>query len=258
MNCQETRNWLDAHFDGELDLPHSVEIERHMADCPACTRARQNLSVLRKQMQAAAFTAPDFLRRTVTRAIEREAGIGSRRKNRPFQFGLGWIISTAMAAVLLAAGLGESLYRSNSQLLHELTDSHVRSMIGGHVVDVASSLQHTVRPWFEGKLDFAVPVPDVSSKGFEIQGGRLDYISGRNVAALVYKRREHFISLFIWPARQANATPSRLQSKTAQRGYQIVTWTAGGMNYWAVSEIGAEELREFAEACLGVTESGGR
>jgi anti-sigma factor RsiW len=263
MNCQEARNWLDAHLDGQLDLPHSVEVERHMAGCPACSAARQNLFRLRKQTQAAAYTAPEFLRRSVVQAIEREAGISARRKSKPMQLGLGWILGTATAAVLLVAVMVGPLLRSNSEgrLLDELADSHVRSMMGGRVVDVASSDQHTVRPWFEGKVDFAVPVPDLSSHGFEIQGGRLDYISGQDVAALVYQRRKHFISLFIWPSgRKAGQGPSPtgLQQKPAQRGYQILTWTAGGMTYWAVSEIGAGELEEFAQACLAATQSGGR
>jgi anti-sigma factor RsiW len=135
-------------------------------------------------------------------------------------------------------------------VLNEIADSHVRSLIGNHLVDVASSDQHTVRPWFEGKVDFAPAVPDLSAHGFEIIGGRLDYINGHPAATLVYQCRKHYISLFIWPSGAANQAvqPARFESRPAQRGYQVLRWNSGGMSHWAISEINADELREFVEA----------
>jgi anti-sigma factor RsiW len=137
-------------------------------------------------------------------------------------------------------------------LLAELTDSHVRSLIGTHLTDVISSDQHTVRPWFEGKLDFAPPVEDLSSQGFPLVGGRVEYIDGRAVAALVYERRKHFINLFVWPAAADN---QEVREEKPQRGYNIVRWRAAGMNYWAVSEVAEDDLRKFAVAFSDATTS---
>jgi anti-sigma factor RsiW len=127
-------------------------------------------------------------------------------------------------------------------LLAQLTDSHVRSLIGTHLTDVATSDQHTVRPWFEGKLDFAPPVEDLSASGFPLVGGRVEYVNGRSVAALVYERRKHFINLFVWPRSGAE----EVISEKPQRGYNVLHWTSNGMTYWALSEISEDDLRKFA------------
>jgi anti-sigma factor RsiW len=151
------------------------------------------------------------------------------------------------AGILLGFFVAQVLVRHSGEqtLLAELTDSHVRSLIGTHLIDVASSDQHTVRPWFEGRLDFAPPVADLSGQGFPLVGGRAEYIGGRTVAALVYERRKHFINLFIWPTAAGN---QEVKEEKPQRGYHIVRWRAAGMNYWAVSEIAEEDLRKFAVA----------
>ena len=135
-------------------------------------------------------------------------------------------------------------------VLNEIADSHIRSLIGNHLVDVASSDQHTVRPWFEGKVDFAPPVPDLSARGFEIIGGRFSYIAGHPAATLVYLSRKHYISLFIWPLGAGHPTDYsiRFERQPAQRGYEVLRWNSGSMSYWAISEIRPEELRDFAKA----------
>jgi anti-sigma factor RsiW len=151
------------------------------------------------------------------------------------------------AGVVLGFFAGQFRVHNASErtLLASLTDSHVRSLIGTHLTDVISSDQHTVRPWFEGKLDFAPPVEDLSGQGFPLVGGRVEYIDGRSVAALVYERRKHFINLFVWPAAAGN---QEVKGEKPQRGYNIVRWHAAGMNYWAVSEIAEDDLRKFAVA----------
>jgi len=160
-----------------------------------------------------------------------------------------WIATgLALAAgILLGFFVGQIRVHDASEqtLLATLTDSHVRSLIGTHLTDVISSDQHTVRPWFEGKLDFAPPVPDLSGQGFPLVGGRVEYIDGRAVAALVYERRKHFINLFVWPTAEAN---QEVKGENPQRGYNIVRWRAAGMNYSAVSEIAEDDLRKFSTA----------
>jgi anti-sigma factor RsiW len=141
--------------------------------------------------------------------------------------------------------IGQTFYRNSARqtLLAQLTDSHIRSLMGTHLTDVISSDQHTVRPWFEGKLDFAPPVPDLSAQGFPLVGGRVEYIGGRAVAALVYERRKHFINLFIWPEAGAEA----LRAEPAQRGYNVMHWRRNGMNYFAVSEVSPEDIRKLGD-----------
>ncbi|MEP7072213.1 MAG: anti-sigma factor [Verrucomicrobiota bacterium] len=239
MNCDEALRLLDAYHDGELDLAHALEIEQHVNACEKCARALQNLRVLSESLATAAYPSPDNLRETVlpklqTRSIERP-----RRAFDPM---------TALAlaaAVLFGFFLAQILARHSveTNLLATLTDNHIRSLTGTHLTDVVSSDQHTVRPWFEGKIDFAPPVEDLSAQGFPLVGGRLELISGRSVAALVYERRKHFINLFIWPNDKSEA----IAAKTPQRGYNVVHWARNGMGYWAVSEIAADELQKFAD-----------
>jgi anti-sigma factor RsiW len=153
----------------------------------------------------------------------------------------------ALAAALAIGFFLAQLFSGNATektLLATLTDSHIRSLAGTHLVDVTSSDQHTVRPWFEGKIDFAPPVEDLSAAGFPLVGGRLEFISSRPVAALVYERRKHFINLFIWPAKRSEP----VTAKTPERGYNILHWANDGMNYYAISEISPDDLHRFADA----------
>ncbi len=250
MNCRETRYWLDAHCDNELDLSRSVELEQHLRDCPACSASRQNLTLLRRQIRAAAFAAPENLRQRVSAALRAERD-QARPAHRPLRWWLAPGLAIAAASLVVAFVLTQTLFRPDPErrVLDEVSDSHIRSLAGTHLVDVVSTDQHTVRPWFEGKIDFAPPVPDLATRGFELIGGRLDYVAGHPAAALVYQRRKHVINVFVQPATDADLARSPvLQNKTSRRGYQIVAWNSGGMSYWAVSEINVGELREFAEA----------
>lgn len=258
MNCQEIQRWLGAYCDGELDMPRNLELEQHLRDCPACAQARQNMMLAGKQIRAAAFDAPKDLQRRIRAAVFPD---GKRDKPAPrlFRPWLSWGLSTAAASLVLAFVLAQTFFRpgADGTVLNEIADSHIRSLIGNHLVDVTSSDQHTVRPWFEGKVDFAPAVPDLSAHGFVIIGGRLDYINGHPAAALVYQCRKHYISLFLWPSG-AKKTATRtvdLESKISQRGYQVIHWTANGMDHWAVSEIRPDELRNFAKT-FAVEEAG--
>lgn len=239
MNCDEALRLLDAYHDHELDLVRSLEIERHLADCEKCATALKYLRALREPVSSAAFSMPDDLRATVLATLRKPAV-------QPVKRSFGLTSGLALAAALMLGFFLALFSRSSSEktLLATLTDSHIRSLSGTHLTDVASTDQHTVRPWFEGKIDFAPPVEDLSAAGFPLVGGRLEFISGRPVAALVYERRKHFINLFVWPGEK----PEPVTTKTPQRGYNILHWANGGMNYYAVSEINVDDLRKFADA----------
>jgi anti-sigma factor RsiW len=254
MNCDEARRLIAAYNDGELDLVRSLEVEEHLGSCGVCAAARENMRTLKQAARSAYFQAPDGLRESVLAAARAADPIPQNVVvSRAPRFWIATGLALA-AGVLLGFFAGQIRVRDASErtLLAALTDSHVRSLIGTHLTDVISSDQHTVRPWFEGKLDFAPPVEDLSGQGFPLVGGRVEYIDGRSVAALVYERRKHFINLFVWPSGPGN---QEVKGEKPQRGYNIVRWRAAGMNYSAVSEIAEDDLRKFAIAFEDATGS---
>jgi anti-sigma factor RsiW len=247
MNCEDARRLIGPYSDGELDLVRSLEMEEHLRGCDSCVSARENLQALRNAAHSAYFPAPDGLQESILAAVRASDHVPQNvvvRSAPRFWITSGFALA---AGILLGFFAGQIRVHDASEqtLLAALTDSHIRSLIGTHLTDVISSDQHTVRPWFEGKLDFAPPVEDLSGQGFPLVGGRVEYINRRAVAALVYERRKHFINLFVWPASAGN---QRAKEEKPQRGYNIVSWRAAGMNYWAVSEIAEDDLRKFSTA----------
>ena len=246
MNCQEIGALKHAYADRELDLVRTAEIERHLSGCPACSQAYQNIRALSSALKSSDlyFKAPAQLKGRIRASLPNEARISPTKPFRWWQW-LQWgipVAGTALVAFLLATALiGPS---TDERLAQEVTASHVRSLMATHLIDVASSDPHTVKPWLDGKIDYAPPVKDLAAQGFPLVGGRLDYLQNRPVAALVYQRHKHFVNLFIWPATRSSSTT---KMATVRQGYNLVHWNDSGMTFWAVSDLNPVELREFVE-----------
>jgi anti-sigma factor RsiW len=243
VNCTETRELLHGYVDGELDLMPHLEIERHLQGCPACAAAVNEQQALRTTLRdpSLAYRAPASLAARIRASLP--------KPNRPPVL-LSWHwLAAAAALVVVALGVWSAVHAlsggsSEELLAHDVVANHVRSLMANHLLDVASSNQHVVKPWFSGQVSFAPAVKDLADQGFALAGGRLDYLDNHNVVALVYKRREHVINLFLWPAADAaDRAPRRL----SRQGYHLVLWTSGGFNYWAVSDLNETELQEFVQ-----------
>jgi anti-sigma factor RsiW len=250
VDCNHCRDLLHAYLDGELDLVRHLEMEQHLRDCEACMGLHDNHRDLRAALGGAGlyYRAPESLRTRVQASLGRVERPAVSRP-RALWVRLGTV--AAAAGLLLVgwalgrAGVGFAVTPPpDDRLAQQVLAYHVRSLLlDEHRFDVQSSNKHVVKPWFAGKVDFAPDVPDLSAHGFTLLGGRLDYLDGRAVAALVYQRRQHVINLFVWPAAGPDA-PARA---TTRQGYHLVHWTQGGMTWWAVSDLNEQELQEFAE-----------
>ena len=241
MTCDEARILLHALIDGELDAGHAREVEDHIASCAACAA---ELAAWREMSKAVAgaglrYTAPPALRRRIEAALPQARAPNRRAVLRGFAMG------SAVSAIA-ASGLVAIVLRSDDEarITSEIVSAHLRSLQAGHLTDVLSTDQHTVKPWFNGRLDVAPPVIDLTAQGFTLIGGRLDYVDARPVGAVVYRRRLHVINLFV---AQTASTESRAARTETFQGFNIRRWSGGGLNYWAVSDLAADELAEFSE-----------
>jgi anti-sigma factor RsiW len=243
MNCPEAQRLLHAYIDAELDMADTLEVERHLETCPACLATFHNYQALSAAIKADAlyFQAPEKLQKSVQssiRKVNQNAFISRLASWR----GIG-IAAALIIAVALAIFFTHFMFPASGekQMQQAVLDSHVRSLMASHLVDVPSSNQHTVKPWFNGKLDFSPPVVNFASQGFPLVGGRLDYLDDKAVAAIVYKRREHIINLFVWPTTQSASS----ETTTTSQGYHLIHWTKAGMTYWAASDLNQGELQIF-------------
>ncbi|MGD0617475.1 MAG: anti-sigma factor [Bryobacteraceae bacterium] len=229
MSCDEIKDLLDAFVDGELDLRSNVAVEGHLNECAACAGEVEGRMELRQAIGEADlyFPAPREVRQRIRRSLRTR-----------------WIprvwwsvpVAAALALVFVLAP------RPGSTAMEQaVVSGHVRSLMPNHLMDVPSSDSHTVKPWFNGKVDFSPPVKDLKADGFTLVGGRLDYLQDRTVAALVYQRRKHLINVFLWPSSRAD---SGVTAETRQ-GYNLLHWTRSGFEYWAVSDLNLQELGEF-------------
>jgi anti-sigma factor RsiW len=246
MNCEQAKPLIEPYADGELDIARVLELEQHLRDCPACAPAWRNLQSLKKAVRqdALLFTAPAELERRLKAELRLQA---KGRIEKKF-WNRNWLTAatTGLAAVCLALLFAVTLTRTSPEPLeHEIVSSHIRSLLANHALDVASTDQHTVKPWFDGKLDFAPPVKDLAPRGFPLMGGRLDYVGGHEVAALVFQCHKHVINLFIWPANPAELKPT---PEPPLQGYNVIHWSRAEMSLWAVSDLNLTELMQFAQA----------
>jgi anti-sigma factor RsiW len=251
MLCNDANLLVHACLDNELDAGDSVQLSRHLAGCPACTALLERHGQLRDNLRRAApqHQLPDAMRARLLAALPIPAAASATSRQRSLH---GWrALPTALAAsflLLVGGGLGVVWQQRTSDMRMLTTDvlsSHLRSLQAQHLTDVATSDQHTVKPWFDGKLDFSPQVRDLSPDGFVLIGGRLDVLHEQRVAAIVYRRRLHAINLFQWPGPVADSAPS---SVDAGDGFTATHWSQNGMNYWAVSNLGRGEMATFAVA----------
>ena len=246
MSCQDTQTLMHGYIDGELELTGALEIERHLQDCQVCTQAYQSHRALRSAIGNASlyFDAPANLQKRVKAAVRKQTGDQPRRGMLSWR----WVVAaTALAMIAIVTwNVSSFLQRSSTDdlLAREIVSGHVRSLMANHLTDVPSSDQHTVKPWFGGKLDFSPPVLDLTESGFSLIGGRLDYVGNRAAAALVYQHRQHLINLFVWQSTDNSDSGSKL---LIRQGYNLIHWKKSGLVYWAVSDLNAAELQEFAQ-----------
>lgn len=243
MDHQQIRELIHPYVDGELDLLTARETEQHLRSCANCRGVERAVRALRETVASSqsAYRAPSHLRKNVRAALRREAKTTQRTFNPWVLFATG----AACALIVLGAVLFQTTRASRSNtLVDEVIANHVRSLLATHLLDVASADQHTVKPWFDGKIDFAPEVHDLSGDGFPLIGGRLDYLDGKTVVALVYHRNKHPINVFIMPATTDRDTSP---SVVTRRGYNVLSWTHHEMKYWVVSDLNQGELRHFAE-----------
>ena len=242
MNCQDAQPRLGAYLDGELDAVETASIAAHVKGCPSCAEALDRLRALRAavRVELATYRAPDTLRMRVRDAVREAAPTVSP----PRQAAWSWLAVAAAVALAVVGTWKVAADRAATSLVtEEVLAAHLRALMPGHLTDVLSSDQHTVKPWFNGRLDFSPPVSDLAAAGFPLEGGRLDYVGDRPVAALVYARRLHHIDVFVWPSR--DAAPRGAATRAERNGYHVYRWVEGGMMFWAVSDLSDPELGDF-------------
>ncbi|GLQ94588.1 anti-sigma factor family protein [Dyella acidisoli] len=242
MMCDDARLLLHAYLDNELDATQSVAIDRHMQACQACAALHADYTLLHQSFERASLyrRAPDALRKQWST----ESSVPSVAKWRRPPVALAMAAGFVTALLIAAPAWWYTLHRSASQAVDEVVSSHIRSMQAQHLMDVASTDQHTVKPWFAGKLDFSPRVKDLTSEGFPLVGGRLDALDGHSVAALVYRRHLHVINLYQWPI----SAPTAETKVTQLHGYTMIQWTDERMHFIAISDINEGELQQFVQA----------
>ena len=247
MSCELAQTTVHGYFDGELDAVRAAEFERHLETCRECQALVEQMESLRTRFRQADLyeqASPQLRER-----IRKQLGSAPRSARTAH---ISWrqsFLVPAFATLAVAAGFTIAWFlvqahTATTRTTAELIDAHVRSLQPGHLTDVPSTDQHTVKPWFDGKLDFVPPVSDFAEQGFPLVGGRLDIIDGHSVAAVVYARRKHMVNLFVWPTR---GTEQLADVSGSRQGYNWSSWRLGGMQFCLVSDVSAADLRELKD-----------
>jgi anti-sigma factor RsiW len=244
MNCHECREWMHPHVDGELDIRGSLELDHHLANCPGCAAEKEALRFLKATLRRSSlrYHAPVSLRRRFRHLCRPSNNTALGKLSVALWLWRSWAIGATALALLMAFVL--PTVSGRNRLLDEVVASHVRSLMADHLTDVLSNDQHTVKPWFTGKLDFSPRVEDFAGRGFPLIGGRLDYLGGREVAVLVYRHNKHVINVYVWPAADSGAG---LPSVGGRRGYSLISREATGFHHLLVSDLNRKELADLAD-----------
>ncbi|TFW35768.1 anti-sigma factor family protein [Massilia horti] len=246
MECEQALALMQAYVDDELDAAQAATMSDHLRRCASCGAAFAELQALRAAIEwhGTRYRAPERLRERIRASLQDEQPKRRVLSSMPWAWinlGLASVASAGFAVVLALYLAGPT---SADRLNEEIVSSHYRSLMSGHLADVGSSDQHTVKPWFGGKLDFSPPVYDLAQAGFVLVGGRVDYVAGRPVAALVYRHRKHVLSLYVWPAPGVADSD---QHATSLQGFQLLSWTQRQMHFVAISDMSAQDISNFSE-----------
>ena len=236
--CADQELLLGGLVDGELDAAHTAMVEAHVARCDGCREELEQLEGLRRLLKTDGVRhyAPDALRSRIANLPELRPRAANENRLP------AWLAPGLAGAVAASLALVTFLPTASSSVVEEqLVSSHVRSLQPGHLTDVQTTSQHIVKPWFNGRIDFAPPVPELANVGFPLAGGRLDSINGKTVAAIVYHRRLHTVNLFVW------RDDGSLEKATVEDGFAINEWSSGGLRFAAVSDLGPGELKLFRQ-----------
>jgi anti-sigma factor RsiW len=245
MACERADTVVHGYFDNELDAVKAAEFESHLEQCPECVAALDALESLRSTINVAQpyEKMSASFRKKILADLHVQGATTTARERVTTDW--RWLAMAATFLLLIYCGWRvASLNRADSRetmMASKVVDAHLRSLQPGHLEDVISTDQHTVKPWFDGKVDFAPPVRDFAEQGYPLQGGRLDVIDNRSVAALVYGRRKHVVNVFVWPTSEKDAAP---RSGSIQ-GYQWIDWRKQGMEFYAVSDASAPDLDQL-------------
>jgi anti-sigma factor RsiW len=257
MQCERVRELLSPYLDGELSPEERQAVAAHLGECRGCPaqlddfrRVSQTLAEAGREPAPKPLTAR--VRSNLARAAHAEPTAATALITKPPRAGTLWVrrgllrqaavIAAACVLAAVATWLATSTLGQQHRLEQDVLTAHVRSLLQDSPIQVGSSDAHTVKPWFAGRIDFSPEVKDLASEGFPLVGGRLDYIGGRRVGAVVYKRRLHIINVFMWPSPSAADAAPRLITRN---GYNLLTWNHGGVDYWAVSDLNAGDLAQL-------------
>lgn len=246
MNCDELTTQMESYLDGELTLSDKRDVEEHLVDCANCANKLEGLRLLQQRVRETEYkNVPAGLKMNIQNKLRDVTGEQTKTTGLFKWLGIG---GGAMATGSFATwALMTFVFFSplNIQLADSIIDAHISALMVDHVTDIKNSDRHTVKPWFNGRIDFAPPIKDLSTHGFELVGGRLDYIQGKNTSALVYKRRAHIINAFIFKSDNADAVSA--PQLIARQGYNLIYWTKDNLDFWLISDLNKKELNQLAQ-----------